>query len=85
MINCLWSQQVERIGSSPHSDWGFLTLIMQDNVGGLQVQPSGTQQWIDVPVVDGALVLNIGDYLSLLTHGRFISPLHRVIADQRER
>ncbi|KAG6614694.1 2og-fe oxygenase [Phytophthora cinnamomi] len=39
----------EFIGSSPHTDWGFLTLIMQDPVGGLQVFHD--EKWVDVPYV----------------------------------
>lgn len=71
------------IGSSPHTDWGFLTLILQDAVGGLQVLHRG--DWIDVPYVPGTLVANAGDYLSLVTGGTCASPVHRVIADDRER
>ncbi|KAL3665505.1 hypothetical protein V7S43_009540 [Phytophthora oleae] len=73
----------EFIGSSPHTDWGFLTLIMQDPVGGLQVFHD--EKWIDVPYVPGTLVANAGDYLSLVTGGKCLSPVHRVVADKRER
>ncbi|KAF4315323.1 hypothetical protein BBO99_00009449 [Phytophthora kernoviae] len=73
----------EFIGSSPHTDWGFLTLIMQDPVGGLQVFHD--EKWIDVPYEPGTLVANAGDYLSLITSGKCLSPVHRVVADKRER
>ncbi|GMF39430.1 unnamed protein product [Phytophthora fragariaefolia] len=73
----------EFIGSSPHTDWGFLTLILQDPVGGLQVFHN--DKWVDVPYVPGTLVANAGDYLSLLTAGKCLSPVHRVVADKRER
>lgn len=73
----------EFIGSSPHTDWGFLTLILQDPVGGLQVFHK--DEWIDVPYIPGTLVANAGDYLSLITNGKCLSPIHRVIADDRER
>ncbi|TMW65754.1 hypothetical protein Poli38472_008396 [Pythium oligandrum] len=73
----------EFIGSSPHTDWGFLTLILQDEVGGLQVLHK--DKWIDVPYVPDTLVVNAGDYLSLITNGKCVSPVHRVIADDRER
>ncbi|OQS01406.1 hypothetical protein ACHHYP_01058 [Achlya hypogyna] len=65
------------VGSSPHTDWGFLTLILQDPTGGLQFYHEG--DWIDVPYVPGTLVVNGGDYLSLLTKGRWVSPVHRVV------
>ncbi|RLN98763.1 hypothetical protein BBJ28_00005993 [Nothophytophthora sp. Chile5] len=73
----------EFIGSSPHTDWGFLTLIMQDPVGGLQVFHD--DKWVDVPYVPDTLVANAGDYLSLITEGKCLSPVHRVVADKRER
>lgn len=71
------------IGSSPHTDWGFLTLILQDAVGGLQIWHH--DKWVDVPYVPGTLVANVGDYLSLVTRGKCLSPVHRVVADTQER
>ncbi|KAI8816486.1 uncharacterized protein EV422DRAFT_545418 [Fimicolochytrium jonesii] len=77
--------EVERIGSSPHTDWGFLTLILQqDGVIGLQVA-DGEGGWKDVPPIPGTLIVNAGDYLALLTRGRVKSPLHRVITSEEER
>lgn len=73
----------EFIGSSPHTDWGFLTLILQDPGGGLQIYHN--QKWMDVPYVAGALVANAGDYLSLVTNGNCLSPVHRVLLNKRER
>ena len=63
----------ERIGSSPHTDWGFLTVILQQE-SGLQLRYN--EEWRDVPPREDALLVNLGDYLSLLTRGKFISPLH---------
>lgn len=65
------------IGSSPHTDWGLLTVIMQDNTGGLQFRHNN--DWKDVPTVDNALVINAGDYLHILSKGRYHSPVHRVL------
>jgi len=49
-------------GSAPHSDYGFITLVLQDEVGGLQAKtPSG--KWIDIPYMKGAFVMNSGDTL----------------------
>ncbi|CEG47419.1 2og-fe oxygenase [Plasmopara halstedii] len=73
----------EFIGSSPHTDWGFLTLILQDAVGGLQIYHD--DKWVDVPYIPGTLVVNAGDYLSLITDGKCLSPVHRVVADNQER
>lgn len=65
------------IGSSPHTDWGYLTLIVHDGVRGLQFFHDGV--WNDVPVVADGIVVNGGDFLSLLSRGRYQSPIHRVL------
>ncbi|XP_072958312.1 1-aminocyclopropane-1-carboxylate oxidase homolog 1-like [Typha angustifolia] len=66
------------IGTSRHSDSGFLTVLLQDHVGGLQILHE--DQWIDVPPIPGALVVNIGDLLQLISNDRFKSVEHRVLA-----
>ncbi|KAG7642642.1 Non-hem dioxygenase N-terminal domain [Arabidopsis suecica] len=48
-------------GTSPHSDRSFLTILLQDHIGGLQVRQNG--YWVDVPPVPGALLVNLGDLL----------------------
>jgi isopenicillin N synthase-like dioxygenase len=63
-------------GVGEHTDYGLLTLLAQDECGGLQVKtPRG---WIDAPPVPGTLVCNIGDMLDRLTGGWFRSTPHRV-------
>lgn len=57
------------LGMPPHSDFGFLTLLHQDGVGGLQIQHEG--HWVTVDPVAGALVVNVGDHLEVA----FYSPL----------
>ena len=71
---------VPRTGSSPHTDWHLMTIILQDTTGGLQVRrPSPPYDWMDVPAVEGELIVIVGDYLGALSDGRFISPVHRVL------
>lgn len=65
-------------GSAPHSDYGFITILLQDNVGGLQVQNTAGH-WIDAPLLPGAFVMNAGDILHRWSNGLFISTPHRVI------
>ncbi|MHA6784131.1 isopenicillin N synthase family dioxygenase [Pseudonocardia saturnea] len=65
-------------GVGPHADWGFLTLLLQDDTGGLQARPSRTDGWVDVPPVEGALVVNVGEMLEVATHGYLVATVHRV-------
>ncbi|XP_050366743.1 1-aminocyclopropane-1-carboxylate oxidase homolog 1-like [Argentina anserina] len=66
------------LGTIKHSDPSFLTLVLQDDIGGLQVLHK--DQWVDVPPVDGAFVANLGDLMQLVTNNRFKSVEHRVLA-----
>jgi isopenicillin N synthase-like dioxygenase len=66
-------------GVGPHTDWNFLTLLLQDDTGGLQARPAGADRWIDVPPVDGALIVNIGEMLEVATHGYLVATPHRVL------
>ncbi|KAK4772281.1 hypothetical protein SAY86_014056 [Trapa natans] len=66
------------MGTSEHSDSGFLTILLQDHIGGLQVQLG--DKWFDVNPVPGALVVNLGDMMQLITNNKFVSSRHRVLA-----
>jgi isopenicillin N synthase-like dioxygenase len=62
-------------GVGAHTDYGLLTLLQQDAVGGLQVL--NRDRWLEVPPLADSLVCNVGDMLERLTNGRYLSALHR--------
>jgi len=68
----------DQFGSAPHTDGGFVTMLAQARVPGLEVY-SRTGKWIAAPAIDGALLVNSGDLLAYWTNDRFLSTPHRVI------
>lgn len=74
-----------QFGVGPHTDFGVLTVLAQDHVGGLQVQDAGGE-WVAAPPVPGALVVNVGDLLARWTNDAYRSTPHRVVnSSGRER
>lgn len=69
---------------TPHVDSGFLTLLAQDGVGGLQARHS-SGEWVDVPPRDETLAVNFGKVLERWSGGRIKATEHRVIGSGRER
>jgi isopenicillin N synthase-like dioxygenase len=65
-------------GAGAHTDYGNLTLLATDNVGGLEVR-TRAGQWIEAPVVPGAFIVNIGDCLMRWTNDVYVSTPHRVV------
>lgn len=67
-----------QFGVSPHTDYGCLTLLWQDQVGGLELQTSGGE-WVKAKPIKDTLVVNVGDLLMRWSNNIFKSTLHRVI------
>jgi isopenicillin N synthase-like dioxygenase len=65
-------------GSAPHTDYGFITLLAQDDVGGLEVK-NRAEQWVPAPPVPNTFVMNVGDILARWSNDLFVSTPHRVI------
>lgn len=73
----VWSENDDEWGVREHTDYGFLTLLRQDESGGLQVKARGGG-WIEAPPITGTFVVNIGDMLEVWTHGIYKATPHRV-------
>ncbi|MEM1435259.1 MAG: 2OG-Fe(II) oxygenase family protein [Pseudomonadota bacterium] len=69
----------EQMGAGAHTDYGALTLLFQDRVGGLQLKPEGAAEWLDVAPLDEAINVNTGDLMTHWSNGRYPSTLHRVL------
>ncbi|KAL1903476.1 hypothetical protein Sste5346_000103 [Sporothrix stenoceras] len=67
-------------GIGAHTDFGALTLLLQDEIGGLQVLHKPTNTWHPVKPIAGAYVINIGDLMQRWTNDRYLSTMHRVIS-----
>lgn len=75
----------EQFGVGPHTDFGVLTVLCQDSVGGLQVQ-TADGDWIEAPPIPGTLIVNVGDLLARWTEDSYRSTPHRVVnSSGRER
>ncbi|OIV92505.1 hypothetical protein TanjilG_02268 [Lupinus angustifolius] len=73
------------VGVGRHSDMGAITVLLQDGIGGLYVKVEGDNdddtnkgEWLEIPPIHGALVINIGDTLQILSNGKYKSAEHRV-------
>ncbi|KAL6314943.1 hypothetical protein AAG906_029163 [Vitis piasezkii] len=73
------------VGVGRHSDMGTLTVLLQDGIGGLYVKMeeditgAGKKgEWVEIPPIPGALVINVGDTLQILSNGKYKSAEHRV-------
>ena len=75
-----------QLGAGAHTDFGTITLLFQDDVGGLQIQ-NRSGQWLDAVHIQGTVIVNTADLIATWTNDRYCSSPHRVraITGDRER
>ncbi|KAK5057669.1 hypothetical protein LTR84_011670 [Exophiala bonariae] len=66
----------------PHCDYSLCTLLFQDSIGGLEIDPFHTGKFTPAPPKSGTVLINIGDLLHRLLNGRVKSTMHRVVAPE---
>ncbi len=69
--------EFNQLGAGAHTDWGSLTLLAQDDIGGLEIR-NVAGDWIMARPVPGTFVVNIGDLMTRWTNGLYMSNMHRV-------
>jgi isopenicillin N synthase-like dioxygenase len=70
-------------GAAPHTDYGFITILTTDGNPGLQIEKQ-KGEWVDVPHMPGALIVNLGDMLEKMTGNMYKSTMHRVVMKQEK-
>jgi isopenicillin N synthase-like dioxygenase len=73
-----------QFGIAPHRDHGFLTLLPVTEEPGLQIQAT-SGRWLPANTIDGAMIVNTGEFLNRWTNGRFLATPHRVVPTGRDR
>uniref|UniRef100_A0A6N2LTI6 Fe2OG dioxygenase domain-containing protein n=1 Tax=Salix viminalis TaxID=40686 RepID=A0A6N2LTI6_SALVM len=70
------------LGTGPHCDSNSITILHQDQVGGLEIFTDNV--WQTIPPLKGALIINIGDTFTALSNGKYKSCLHRAMVNKHE-
>ena len=73
-----------QFGIAPHRDHGFLTLLPVTDEPGLQIRAT-SGRWLPANTIDGAIIVNTGEFLNRWTNGRFMATPHRVVPPKHDR
>ena len=72
----------EGIGS--HIDYGFLTILTQDKIGGLQIK-NHNDKWLNAPIIPGTFLINIGHMIQRWSNNYYRATIHRVVSSNNNR
>ncbi|KAI3822925.1 hypothetical protein L1987_10526 [Smallanthus sonchifolius] len=84
LMNGLNVKEIDETKESILTDVSTLTILLQDDIGGLYVRNTDSMKWVHVPPINGSLVINVGDALQIMSNGKYKSVEHRVIANGNE-
>ncbi len=70
-------------GIGPHIDYGFITILFQDEIGGLEIKNS-KNKWISAPIIPGTFLINIGHMIQRWTNNYYKATIHRVIQPNKK-
>ncbi|KAL3620961.1 hypothetical protein CASFOL_035873 [Castilleja foliolosa] len=70
------------MGMPPHSDHGLFTLLIENQVSGLQIQHKG--KWVNVNALPNSILVNTGDHLEIFSNGKYKSVMHRVVVNNKK-
>ncbi|KAL2635334.1 hypothetical protein R1flu_006813 [Riccia fluitans] len=72
------------LGLRSHTDYGTITVLQQDEVGGLQAYKEDRDQWVTVEPIPGALVINLGDQIQILSNAKYCSVEHQAVVNSNQ-
>lgn len=78
-------EQPDQARIMPHTDFGLCTLLFQDGIGGLEIDPLHDGNFVPAPPVPGTVLVNIAELLTRYTNGRVKSTRHRVVGPSADK